>query len=161
MESPVQSRSWSGNSWWASSAGKQEIKEKLETNSPCECQEVAAIRLLCSNTNPTVTFPAPPPPHPPPRPTMACTGEERTVPLTAQTPQRRKDRVYSHISIGSMEESFIHPQLEPQQNSFWNANTLCLWLDWKFEGILLELQNKRGWMPEEHYSPGWSPPNYQ
>lgn len=151
MESPEQSRSWSGNSWWPSSAGKQELKEKLETNSPCECQEVAAIHLPCSNTNPPVTFPALPLPpstfHPPWWHARESTGlcsdtseEKRPCPLSHQ------HRLNGGIFLPSAAWTI-------QQSSFWNANTSFLWLDWKFEGILSELQNKRGRMPEEHYSP--------
>lgn len=82
-------------------------------------------------------------PCPPPLNGMHGRGED----CAAQTPQRRKDRVHSDISIGSMGEYFfIWILIRIQQSS-------CLWLDWKFEWILLELQNKRGLMPEEHYSP--------
>lgn len=31
--------------------------------------------------------------------------------------------------------------------------TLFLWLDWQFKGIIFNLQNNRGWVPEQHCSP--------
>lgn len=77
-------------------------------------------------------IPCPAPPQTLHPPVMACTGEQRTVPLTAQTPQRRKDHVHSHISIGSIGESFFHLFfLEPFNRAHFERLILyfCDWIE--------------------------------